>query len=495
MPHIHFALIDAFLVGGYALLILVIGFRAGRHEHRNVDEYIIAGRSLTLPVFVATLVSTWYGGILGVGEYSYRYGISNWVVLGAPFYIFSALFALFLAEKIRQTNLTTIPDKLDQAYGKPAAIIGSLHVFVLVTPAAYTLQLGILVELLFGFSLTVSVLIVTIVSTAFLFAGGLRSDVRTNIAEFILMFVGFATVLPFSFARFDGLAFIKANVPPLHLTLSGGNSLQFILVWFFIALWTFVDPAFHQRCYAAKDGKTAKHGILIAIIFWFLFDSMTTTAGLYARAASPHLRQPLFSYPMLAEIVLPPVAKGVFYIGLIATIMSTLSSLMLISGITLGKDVVLRLRHQPQEETRLIQPDLLPVENYLGKASQVRMFSNIGLIIAALFSIALALLVPSVVRLWYSVGTVIVPGVLLPLLASYFPRFAMSTRAALLTMIFAPLLSFIWLIDGVARGSIEQPSYWLGIEPMYPGLLLSIAIWALGKANQHWKARHLHKKD
>jgi len=98
-------------------------------ENRVRTIFLLAGRTLTLPVFVATLVSTWYGGILGVGEYSYRFGISNWVVFGVPYYIFALVFALFLAKKVRATNLFTIPDRLEQAYDKRTAIAGAILTF------------------------------------------------------------------------------------------------------------------------------------------------------------------------------------------------------------------------------------------------------------------------------------------------------------------------------------------------------------------------------
>ena len=71
----------------------MIGLRASRsREAGDAIDFLLAGRSLTLPVFVMTLVSTWYGGILGVGEFSYRYGISNWVIQGVPYYVFAAVF-------------------------------------------------------------------------------------------------------------------------------------------------------------------------------------------------------------------------------------------------------------------------------------------------------------------------------------------------------------------------------------------------------------------
>ena len=101
---------------------------------------LLASRSLTLPVFVATLVSTWYGGILGVGEYSYQYGISNWVVFGVPYYFFALVFAFFLAKKARATNLVTIPDKLFEAYDAKTSLLGALLTFVLVSPAPYVLD-------------------------------------------------------------------------------------------------------------------------------------------------------------------------------------------------------------------------------------------------------------------------------------------------------------------------------------------------------------------
>jgi SSS family solute:Na+ symporter len=458
---VHLGLIDTVLIVLYFLAVLVVGFRSGRKEKRTLDEYLVAGRALTLPMFVATLVSTWYGGILGVGEFSYRYGISNWVVFGVPYYLFAVLFAILLASRIRATNLCTIPDKLELSYDRKTAVLGGFLTFVLTTPAAYVLMLGILVELMFGLNLTVSIILCTILTTSFLYLGGLRSDVYTNIFEFLLMFLGFGVIVLFAFSKFGGLEFIRSHVPAGHLTWNGGNSVQYILVWFFIALWTLVDPAFHQRCYAAKSGKVAKRGILVSVLFWFVFDSMTSTAGLYARAAMPGLQQPMFSYPLLAEITLPDVFKGLFYIGMLATIMSSLSSLALISAISFGKDLLCRVR----KETR---------------QTQIQTYTQLGLVVSAALSIILALLVSSVVRLWYVIGTAIIPGLLIPLVTSYFDRLRVSARWAFLSMLVGWLMSTGSLLYGQILGGEANPRYLFGVEPMYPGLAGSLILWTLG---------------
>lgn len=455
--------VDVLLILTYAAAVVFIGIRASRKAQPTADDFLLAGRTLTLPMFVATLVSTWYGGILGVGEFSYRYGLSNWVVFGAPYYLFGLFFALVLAKRIRATNLMTIPDKLEASYDRRTALLGSVLIFLLVTPAAYVLMLGVLVHLVFGTTVAAGMLIATFLTVFYLYAGGFRSGVWTNVFEFVMMFMGFFLIVGFSVSAYGGLEFIREHVPPLHLTWHGGNSWQYIAVWFFIGLWTLVDPSFHQRCYAAKDGRTAQRGILVSLIFWFVFDFLTTTSGLYARAVLPELGDPMFSYPMLAEVTLPGVAKGLFYVGLLATIMSTVSSTMFISASTIGNDIVGRLA---SSTTR-------------GEIAQ--RWTKRGLILSAVLAVGLAVLVPSVVGLWYTIGTCIIPGLLVPLLASYFEQLRISAKFAFYAMLAGWFVSTGSFVLGQLNAEGGVPAYWLGVEPMVPGLMAAFVVWGVGK--------------
>ncbi|MEO8167417.1 MAG: hypothetical protein ABI623_04160, partial [bacterium] len=212
--------------------------------------------------------------------------------------------------------------------------------------------------------------------------------------------------------------------------------------------------------YAAKSGAVARNGILVSIIFWFIFDAMTATAGLYARAALPSIPQPVMAYPLLAELTLPPVAKGLFYIGMLATIMSSLNSLAFISATTIGRDIIWRIRREADE-------------------TNVARYTRYGLMFTAVLSVALSLLIPSVIKLWYAIGTIIIPGLLIPLVTSYFDRWRISARYAFIAMLFGWLTSFGWLMSGWSNG-LGESSYPFGIEPMYPGLVVSIVVWGLG---------------
>ncbi|MEX1139853.1 MAG: sodium:solute symporter family protein [Bacteroidota bacterium] len=463
MPQIQLGAADTIIVLAYFSCVVYIGYRAGKRRNDDPADFFLAGRTLTLPLFVATLVSTWYGGILGVGEFSYSYGISNWLVFGLPYYIFAILFAMFLAKRIRATNLATIPDKLAASYDRKTSLLGSILTFILVTPAAYVLMLGVLVQLMFGLNLATSVILATVLTIWYLYSGGFRSDVWVNAFEFIMMFAGFAAMVFFAVRTYGGFTFIETNVPEAHLAWHGGNSLQYIAVWFFIALWTLVDPAFHQRCYAAKDGKTAQRGILVSVLFWFCFDFLTTVTGLYARAALPGLDEPMFSYPLLAEITLPEVAKGLFYVGLLATIMSSLSSLMFISAVTVGNDIAGRLAGEGRRDI------------------VIRQWTKIGLILGGIFAVGLALMVPSVVSLWYTIGTTIIPGLLIPVIAGYFDNLKIPSSYAFNAMLFGWLTSTGSLLYGIFNAEGGISIYWLGIEPMYPGLAVAILIWAAGR--------------
>ena len=43
-------------------------------ENESFMDLLLMGRQLTLPMFVATLVATWYGGIFGVTEIAFKNG-------------------------------------------------------------------------------------------------------------------------------------------------------------------------------------------------------------------------------------------------------------------------------------------------------------------------------------------------------------------------------------------------------------------------------------
>jgi SSS family solute:Na+ symporter len=467
---VTFAALDYVLLGLYFALLVVIGVATAVRRRRrgppdpatDSENFLVAGRTLSLPAFVATLVATWYGGILGVGEFAYTSGVATWTVFGLPYYVFAVVYALFLAGRVRGAARLTIPDTLEAAHGRPVALLGALWVFLLVTPAPYVLMLGTLLRFVFGLDLVTATIAGTLLSVAFVVTGGFNTDVRTNVAQFVLMFAAFALLVGFAWARAGDLSWLAARLPDDLKKPSGGLSLPYIVVWYFIALWTLVDPGFHQRCSAAKDARTARHGILVSVACWAVFDFLTITAGLYAHALLPDLTPAVDAYPALSQAILPPGVKGFFWVGMLATVMSTVLSYTFIAAITLGRDIVWRARI-----TR-IEDDVW--------------WTRVGLVLSAILSILAAFNLPSVVGLWYTIGTAFVPGLLVPLLSAYAPA---RLRAAPAWTFAASLLGtglpIAWMVLGAHAGGLDASHYPLGWEPMYVGLGASLLVWALGQ--------------
>jgi SSS family solute:Na+ symporter len=456
---------DVVLLLLYGAFLVYVTARIFGPRRRDMGEYLVASRAVTLPGFVATLVSTWYGGILGVGEYSWRYGVSNWLVFGVPYYLWAAVFALFLARRAHDTYVYTLPDQLHRTYGKPTGAAAAALVFLYAAPASYVLMLATLLQIAFGWPLWLGAVLGTAFSVMYLFRGGLRSVVFTERVQFVLMFTGFATILPFLVARFGGLDFLRAHVPATHWVWHGGNDPQYLLVWYFIALATVVEPAFYQRCYAAKSPEVARRGILVAIGFWFLFDLMTTTVGLYARALLPNLADPVRAFPDLAAHVLPPVALGFFMLGMLATVMSAVDSYSFVAATTLGRDLWWRLAGGDEQTV-------------------VPRATRVGLFVTAALAVTVALTWRSVIDVWHDFGSVFTPAMIAPTLTSLFPRWRMRPAFALASLLGAAAASAAWLAAGKAAATAAGPAYPLGIEPIYVGLAVAALVFALGRARR-----------
>jgi len=452
--------IDLLVLGVYVIILLGLGFYRKKHLVEKTNEYILAGRKLSLPGFVITLVATWYGGILGIGENTYSYGIQTWLIFGLPYYIFAFIFAFFIAGKINQLKSISIPDQFHQRFGKTAGVISALYILIISSPAPYILSIGILLQFAIGIPFGIALIISTAISISYIWAGGFKAIVRTDYYQFSLMFIGFILLLIFSINYTGNFIDTISSLPEKHLNITGGASIQYIFAWFLIGLWTFVDPGFYQRCAAAESPKTAQNGILIAVGIWFVFDMLTLITGLYAKALLSGV-EPLFAYPKLGELVLPPLAYGLFITGLLATIMSTIDSLGFINAVTFGRDILWR-----------IQSKSVLKDNGLEQTSID--FIRKGLIVTAFISLSLAFMVPSVVKLWYLIGSIFVPGLVIPFLLS----FSRKKYSILPVMICPVVVGLLWTLIGKFLG--EYP---LNLEPFYPGIMTSLLMYVLKGKN------------
>jgi len=450
--------IDSSLIVLYLLFLFAVALAGLKRKETDQENHILAGRKLTLPAFVATLVSTWYGGILGIGEFSFLNGLSAWVVFGIPYYLAAILFALFFARRARSSLEMTIPDRLHKYYGSPATVAGSIILTIVTLPMAYVLMIGVLLNQFFGAPVWVGIVFGTFFSVFYVLTGGFRGVIWTDTIQFLLMFIGFAVLLVYSVGSLGGLDFLKTNVPETHFSATGGNHIDYIAFWYIVALVTLVEPIFYQRCFAARSAAVARRGIFVSIFFWLIFDFMTVTCGLYARAALPNLADPVAAYPALAARLLPVGLTGLFFLSLLATIMSTVDSYMFISATTISHDLIWRFKRFDDR--------------------RIKYYTAIGLGFASIGTIIIAVVSESVVTIWHHFGSVSTAALLFPLVTSYWGKYQYSPRGAFAAIVISGLATTFGLIY---PNLTESGRYLFRIEPIFVGLALSAIVFVVSR--------------
>lgn len=435
----------------------------------------------------------WYGGILGIGESVATFGIGTWVLFGVPYYAFALIYAFWLAPRVRYAPQLSIPERVQLRFGTAAAVAAAILLFLLAVPAAHVLMLGTLVRALSGWDLWICVLLGTLVGATFLVKGGLLADARVSLLAFLMMYLGFGAMAVWCFTHYSLSSAIDA-LPPAQRTWDGGTGIIYVLSLFIVGAWTLVDPGFHQRVTSASSERVGRIGVLISTGFWFLFDMLSISTALFA-LATVKSSESLDLYPQFAQQTLPPGLKAAFFCGMMGTITSAMVGYSLVSGTTIGREIVGRLK--PELDDR-----------------QVTLWSRIGIAAACAVAIGLALQIQSVVDLWTAWAGAVVGAMLLPVVLAYKRnlRIAIGNGWVLLSMVAAFSVAIGWMIYGRTHGNellelgvqrgegglrlflpgsngpIPADASKIAIGTLLPGLLTSALVIALGAAFSRTRA-------
>lgn len=409
-------------------------------ENLGLLDLLLMGRQLTLPLFVATLVATWYGGIFGVTKIAFEQGVYNFITQGVFWYVAYIIFAFFITDKVSSYQAVTLPDLIEKMFGKKSAALSAVFNFCNVLPIAYVISLGLFIQLFLPMPFWLSMLGGVSIVILYTLYGGFRAIVFSDLIQFFVMCAGVFLVLVFSISTFGGVDFLRSNLPATHFSLTGGESLATTLVWGFIALSTLVDPNFYQRVFAAKSAKTAKKGILISTLIWFCFDICTTAGAMYARATIPEAASDK-AYLIYALQILPEGVRGFVLAGILATILSTIDSYMFIAGTTLSYD-------------------MMP-KKWRGKIS----LHHLGVVSVGIMAVAMGLLFNGNIKaVWKTLGSYSASCMLLPVLYGHlFPKKIKDGQ-----FIFSSILGIIAV---TTWRSMDHSGFWQNVDELYVGVV------------------------
>ena len=346
----------------YLALMVVIGVVAWRRT-KSFDDYIIGGRSLGpgvtalsagasdmsgwlmmgLPgaIFLGGLSEAWIAVGLLLGAYI------NWRFVAGPLRVYTE----------RTGNALTLPDFLTNRFDDRSRILRVFSAVVILVFFAIYCASGVvagarLFESVFGLTYGQAIWLGASVTVLYTLVGGFLAVSWTDVAQGMMMMFALllAPILVFMHTGgFDAsIDLIRAN-DPLQLDWFRGGSLGLVgvlslLAW---ALGYFGQPHILVRFMAAQSVRTIPTARRIAMGWMALCMIGAMSVGFFGIAyfetnpslAAPVLENPERVFITLVELLFNPWVAGIILAAILAAVMSTLSSQLLVCSSVLSEDL------------------------------------------------------------------------------------------------------------------------------------------------------------
>lgn len=335
----------------YLLVMLFIGWYSSKKITSNTD-FMVAGRRLGPFLMAGTLAATEIGGgsSLGVVQQGMQnHGISAaWYILtmGLAFVILT-----FLAPKFRAATVKTVPEYFRRRYGKGSGLITAIIMLIPLvglTEGQFVASATILSTML-GIGFKPAIVIVAVVVIAYSVMGGLWSVTLTDFVQVFLIIIGMIIAVPFAMNTAGGWDAVVANVPPETFDMFKGYSPMAVVSLTVMYLATFtVGQEAVSRYYAARDGKAARQGSILAAIINFVFAFIPAILGIITlalmnmgvfSAAEFESVGARYALPVLAIRTMPTIICGLLFAGIISATMSSSDSDLLGAGSIFANDI------------------------------------------------------------------------------------------------------------------------------------------------------------
>ena len=335
----------------YMLIMLWIGWYSSRRISTNTD-FMLAGRRLGPFLMAGTLAATEIGGgsSLGVVQQGMQnHGISAaWyiITMGIAFVILT-----FLAPKFRAASVKTVPEYFRRRYGKSAGVITAIIMLIPLiglTEGQFVASATILSTML-GIGYKQAIVIVAVIVTAYSVMGGLWSVTMTDFVQVFMIVIGMLLAIPFALRTAGGWDSVVANVPAETFNMFKGYTPMAVvsLVVMYVATFTVGQEAV-SRYYAARDGKAARQGSILAAVINFIYAFVPAILGIITLAL---MNMGIFSadefadvgaryaLPVLAVRTMPAIICGLLFAGIISATMSSSDSDLLGAGSIFANDI------------------------------------------------------------------------------------------------------------------------------------------------------------
>ena len=406
------ATIDYIIIAIYLMGMVGVGVWFAK-KHTDFDDFFLAGRSLTTPLLITTLISTYYGidVLFGDSQLGFTNGVVAWFGYARPTYAFFLIAAFFLAQRLKEEDFKSLPDILDKYYGKNTRYVGAITSFIYSLPALSLYGFGMLGDVILGWEPIMGMLVLGGIALVYTLTGGFWAVVLTDSIQFLFMCVVLALAVPFAMNFIGGFDKMIDMLEPSYFDTMGDLSIWLIIIYASTGLAILVEPTFYQRIFAAKSYKNVRNALIIGIFIWGSYDWIITIIAMAAKTGVLQGILPTDLAPDAALLTvmvaaLPAGALGLFMAGVLSTEMSTLDSYCLVAGGNVAYDI-----YRPAIKPDATDEELIKKTRY-------------GILLSWILGLAMAVSFDQMLGLWVFMASILISSVMVPILLGLFiPRF------------------------------------------------------------------------
>ncbi len=364
----------------YLAALLVIGAVASRRM-KDVRDFFAAGKKLSFWSVAfsarATGESGWLLlGLTGMGAFVGAHAL--WVVLGETLGVAAAW--LLMSRRFHRLTMKydaiTIPDYLEARFGDSEHWLrlfsaGALTIFVTIYVAAQIYATGQAFSDFLGWNFYVGIAVGFAVVMAYSISGGFLAVVWSDVFQGLLMFLGLVFLPIFGVIAAGGPGAVihgLRHIDPSLLSLGGpqGWTLKTVLEtvsFVLIGMGFMGSPQIFVRFLALRDEKEIRRGAAVAIGWTILGDSGAVLTGMVGRSllTGPHdaVQKVLGAnaegvLPAMVDKLLPAILVGIFIAIVLAAIMSTVDSLLVIASSAVMRDLYQQVLHPGMKDDTLV---------------------------------------------------------------------------------------------------------------------------------------------
>ena len=328
----------------YLAAILGISIWSYFRTKTEVD-FIVAGRTIGPWVGGAVLAATQIsaGTFVGTVGRHYLTGVSWWFAwLGI--WTGWLVSAVWVAPKLRRFGALTVPDYIAARFGSRGA--GALAGILIVI--SYTIYLvaqfqasGEIAQAIFGMQ-PLTAMLILVASTAFYtLLGGVRSSSYIEFLQTLIMVAGLVIAVPVLLQHTGGISRATTYLSALDPRLTGWYYGPKELFAFAISFGLAIAAAPYEltRFYSMRSERTVKQAIAISVGFQVIIGLSVLAIGLLTRSLYPRLASADQASSIMAFEILPPLVGSLLLVAMISAIMSTVNSILLVTGAGVAHDL------------------------------------------------------------------------------------------------------------------------------------------------------------